>query len=80
MLDQVTKFSYLGSVITQNGRCDEDIWMRSIIAIEAFNKVKNLVTNTSISVGLSDGKTSRGSGNVVVSKNAQYTMGGPHLK
>ena len=52
ILEQVSRFSYLGSIITQNGRCDEDIKTRIIIAKEAFNKVKNLVTNTSISVGL----------------------------
>ena len=51
-LEQVSRFSYLGSIITQNGRCDEDIKTRIIIAKEAFNKVKNLVTNTSISVRL----------------------------
>ena len=51
-LEQVHRFSYLGSIIAQDGRCDKEIRTRIIIAKEAFNKVKNLVTNTSISVGL----------------------------
>ena len=51
-LEQVDRFCYLGSILAQNGRCDEEIRTRIIIAKEAFNKVKNLVTNTSISVEL----------------------------
>ena len=48
----VNRFSYLGSIITKNGRCDEDTKTIIIIAKEPCNKVLSLVTNTSISVGL----------------------------
>ena len=51
-LEQVRRFSYLGSVLTQDGRCDHDIRTRIVIAKEAFSRVRDLVTNTSISVGL----------------------------
>ena len=52
VLKQVNRFSYMISIITQNGRCDEPIMTRIIIAKGALNEVKKLVTNTSISVGL----------------------------
>jgi len=35
-LDQVTEFCYLGSTITEDGRCSKEILKR--IAKEAFNK------------------------------------------
>ena len=51
-LEQVQRFCYLGSILAQNGKFDEEIRTRIVIAKEAFNKVKNLVTNTGILVGL----------------------------
>ena len=51
-LEQVTKYKYLGSIVTQDGRCVDEIKTRIAIAKTAFNKVKSLVTNRSISVGL----------------------------
>ena len=50
-LEQVHRFSYLGSIITQDGRCAEEIRKGINIAKEEFNKVGNLVTNTIILVG-----------------------------
>ena len=51
-LDQVGKYKYLGSIVTRDARCVEEIKTRLAIAKSAFNKVKHLVTNSSISVRL----------------------------
>ena len=51
-LEQVEKYKYLGSVITQDGRCKEEIKTRIGIAKTAFNKIKTLVTNRSLSLTL----------------------------
>ena len=51
-LEQVNSFSYLGSILTEEGRCEKEIKTRISIAKDSFNKIRNLVTNQSISVGL----------------------------
>ena len=52
IIERVHRFSYLGSISTQDGRCVEETRTRIIIAEESINKVSILVTNTSITVGL----------------------------
>ena len=39
-------FRYLGSVLTNNGRCTCEIKSRIVMAKTAFNKKKNIFTNT----------------------------------
>jgi hypothetical protein len=43
-IEQVKKFKYLGSVITDDGRCIEDVKTRIGMAKDAFNKRKELLT------------------------------------
>ena len=52
VLEQVERYKYLGSIVTQDGRCFEEIKTRTAIAKNAFNKIQALVTNRSISVSL----------------------------
>ena len=52
VLEQVSRYKYLGSVVTRDGRCVDEIKARIAIAKTAFNKVKPLVTNRAISVSL----------------------------
>ena len=42
----VSCFNYLGSWITSDGRCDEDIKRRLGMAKDAFMKMKNILINT----------------------------------
>jgi len=42
-LEQVTEFRYLGSTITENGRCSKEIQKRIAMAKEAFNKKGELL-------------------------------------
>ena len=51
-LEQVERFKYLGSYITRDGRCEEEIRMRINMAKDAFQKIKSLVTNRAISLSL----------------------------
>ena len=51
-LKQVRNFKYLGSTISDDGRSDSDINTRIAIAKTAFNKVKSLMINRSISINL----------------------------
>ena len=51
-LEQVERFKYLGSVMTQEVRCEEEIKTRVAIAKNAFNKIKTIATNRSISISL----------------------------
>ena len=51
-LKQVRSFKYLGSTISEDGRCDSDIKTRIAISKTAFNKVKSLLTNRSIPMSL----------------------------
>ena len=46
------RFKYLGSYITRGGRCEEEIRARINVARNAFQKIKSLVTNRAISMGL----------------------------
>ena len=50
-LEQVKEFRYLGSVITEDNRCEKEIRIRIAMAKEAFNKKKELLKN-SLSVDL----------------------------
>ena len=52
VLEQVQRYKYLGSVVTKDGRSVEEIKTRIAIAKNAFNKVKHIVTNRSISISL----------------------------
>ena len=49
-IDQVEHFNYLGSIVTSEGRCNEDIKRKIVLAKKAFNKIRNLVTNSKISM------------------------------
>ena len=50
-MEQVERFKYLGSVITEDGRCIEDVKQRIGMTKDAFNKRKELLTK-SMSKGL----------------------------
>ena len=50
-VEQVERFKYLGCVITEDGRCIEDVKQRICMAKDAFNKRKELLTK-SMSKGL----------------------------
>ena len=52
VLEQVEKYKYLGSLVTQDGRCVEDIKTRIAIAKNAFTKIKAMITNRAISINL----------------------------
>ena len=45
-VEQVERFKYLGSVITEDGRCIEDVKQRIGMANDAFNKRKELLTKS----------------------------------
>ena len=45
-LDQVDKFKYLGSWITDDGRCEVEIKSRIAMAKQAFNNRRELLTRT----------------------------------
>ena len=45
-VEQVERFKYLGSVITEDGRCIEDVKQRIGMAKDAFNKRKELLTKS----------------------------------
>ena len=49
-LKQVTKFKYLGTMLTSDGRCTIEIKSRIAQAKAVFQKMKNLLTNKSISM------------------------------
>src|SRR5271170_6243031 len=42
-VEQVTKFKYLGSYISEDGRCEEEIRVRIGVAKEAFSKRSELL-------------------------------------
>jgi hypothetical protein len=46
---QVEGFSYLGSMITEDGRCEKEIRRRIGIAKQAFQNMKSILTNNHIS-------------------------------
>src|SRR5215469_1555655 len=49
LVKQVSRFNYLGSLINEDGRCEDEIRKRINKAC-AFNKMKNLLTNSKVSV------------------------------
>ena len=51
-LEQVERYKYLGSVVTRDGRCKEEIKTRLAIAKSAFTRIKSIVTNRTISISL----------------------------
>ena len=51
-LEQVDKYSYLGRVITVDGRCEVEIRRRIQIANTNFLKRKNILTSKTLSIEL----------------------------
>ena len=49
---KVGKFRYLGSLISEDGRCDTEITTRIAISKSNFGKMRKLLTNMSLSVEL----------------------------
>src|SRR6478609_814948 len=45
-VEQVSKFRYLGSLISEDGRCLHDVKTRIGMAKDAFNKRKELLTRS----------------------------------
>ena len=48
-IKQVTKFKYLGYLITSDGRCISEIRKRTAMAKDAFHKMKPILMNRNIS-------------------------------
>ena len=44
MIEQVKRFKYLGSIISEDGRSHSDVKVRITMAKEAFSKRKELLT------------------------------------
>ena len=51
-VEQVERFVYLGQLITENGKCDEEIRRRIDIARTAFIKMRNIMTNPKLSTSV----------------------------
>ena len=49
-IKQVRRFCYLGSYITEDGRCTEEIKRRICEAKKAFQKMRNIITNSHLSI------------------------------
>ena len=49
-LEQVDQFSYLGSVITQDSRCDKEIKRRVGISKKVFHSMEKVLTSRSINM------------------------------
>ena len=49
-VEQVERFEYLGSIITEDVRCKEEINRRIMIAKAAFINMKNILTNRKLSI------------------------------
>ena len=45
-LEQVTSFRYLGALISEDGRCIQDVKGRVGMGKEAFNRIKGLLTTS----------------------------------
>src|SRR6476661_8787275 len=45
-VEQVSKFRYPGSLISEDGRCLDDVKTRILMAKDAFNKRKELLTRS----------------------------------
>ena len=50
ILKQVKRFCSIGSYITDDGRCTKQIKRRMCKAKNAFQKIKNILTNSHISI------------------------------
>ena len=50
VLKQVDKFKYLGTIITSDGRCVTEIKSRTAQAKAAFQKMRNILCNNSLSI------------------------------
>lgn len=50
VVEQVGKFNYLGSVVSEDVRCDDEIKRRIGIAKDAYGNMKNLLTNRKLSI------------------------------
>ena len=50
VMKQVRRFCYLGSYITEDGRCIEEIKRRTCEAKNALQKIRNILTNSHQSV------------------------------
>ena len=51
-IKQVQKFNYLRSLLTENGKCDEEIKKRIGIAKDAFQKLQKIVKNSKLSLDI----------------------------
>ena len=51
-IKQVQKFNYLGSLLTENGKCDEEIKKRIGMAEDAFQKLQKVVENSKLSLDI----------------------------
>ena len=49
-IKQVVRFNYLGSTITSDGRCDEEIKKRIALSKEAFQNMNSFLENRAISI------------------------------
>ena len=47
---QVNSFKYLGSMITEDGRCEVEVKTRIAIAKKTFSDMRNLLTNRKLSI------------------------------
>ena len=47
---QVVRFNYLGSTITSDGRCDEEIKKRIALSKQAFQNINSFLKNRAISI------------------------------
>ena len=50
IIKQVNKFKYLGSIITEDGRCESEIKQRIGIARSAFGKMRNVISNRHVRI------------------------------
>ena len=48
LLSQVVSFRYLGSLVSEDGRCDKEIKARTGMAKSGFRKMRKLLTNLSL--------------------------------
>ena len=49
-VEQVSKFVYLGELITENCKCEEEIRRRIEIARKSFTKMRTVLTNPKLSI------------------------------
>ena len=51
-IKQVGKFRYLGSLVSEDGRCDEEIRARRAMGKANFGKMRNVLTNLGLNIQL----------------------------